>query len=85
MDFSTLMNTRNVIPCNMPIYKAFGLHISSELSIPELSAASDVTSDVHIRLGSIHAPDKIEDDYHIERRAGEILFYIPGIGGVRVL
>jgi hypothetical protein len=67
-------------------YKVYGLIISSELELPELSLAQDIKTDVTIGFGEVpeHLPEVIGSGVLFEAAANDFLFKFEGIGLYRV-
>lgn len=71
----------------MYTYFCYGLHVQSELEIPELLSSSRENIDVTIRYGSQHEVEidhDPDDAYALKRTSDEIALWIPRAGGLRV-
>lgn len=69
-------------------YEAFGLDITSEMCIPELSEGSEGRGDVTIRYGSVPKPSFDYDNQHavaFRESKGDHVYYIRDIGGIHVV
>lgn len=68
-------------------YFCYGLHVRSELEIPEFLPSSHAETDVAIRHGARHeielAPDP-DASYALEETARDITVWIPEVGGLQV-
>lgn len=71
----------------MYTYFCYGLHVRSELKIPEFLSSSEENPDITIRYGSrpdielAHDPDA---PYAMEQTPGTITVWIPEVGGLQV-
>lgn len=67
-------------------YSAYGINISSEIYIPELSGGEREDSQVKIRYGKVENPIPNSKKYSsvLERCKGGFLCYINKVGGVKV-
>jgi len=69
-------------------YNVFGLHILSDIILPELLVATDIfdTPDVHITLGRVpsHIKDPIEKTERYQVAKNQFLFQVPEVGSYYV-
>lgn len=66
---------------NVMNYMAYGLHIASELPLPELVASSAQSPDVHIRYGSVPMalPNSYQCDGFFQAVPGTLLVTVPEV------
>jgi hypothetical protein len=67
-------------------YSAYGIKISSEIRIPELSTCKEKKTQVKIEYGEVKKPSKKEEKYSsvLEKKENGFLCYINKVGGVKV-